>query len=428
VNADATPYRKRRRSAALLALWCAGVTLQVSAVRAEEAPSPLDLNASLRADAWSGTRRLDDAGTVARASVWGRARLELGQGGHFVADGWLAAQSGPHVGTSAARVREAYWHGRAGTWDWKLGRQIVVWGRADGLNPTDNLSPRDFTLLVPVDNEQRRGNDGAQVSVDTGAGVLSALWFPRAASHTLPLPAEPLVSYRVEAAPHRPQWALKFDLTGDGIDGSLSWFQGTDPTPDVVLAGVGTAGMQVAVRNQPLQVLGADVSLTRDGVVWRAEAAWMRTASTGPTDFAHKKPRLWLVAGGEFPLGAHATLGLQASLQHVPDFRSPDSLASPFEREVAWRQSALANQTSATQAGIVWRLAGRWLNDTLTAETNGVWSGSPGTALLRTRLAYAVNDRVQVQAGTDHYVGAAHSVWGQFRKNTLAFVQVRVSL
>ena len=30
-------------------------------------------------------------------------------------------------------------------------------GRADRINPTDNLTPRDFTLLVPDDEDQRFG-------------------------------------------------------------------------------------------------------------------------------------------------------------------------------------------------------------------------------------------------------------------------------
>src|SRR5262245_26987442 len=30
--------------------------------------------------------------------------------------------------------------------DLKIGKQIVAWGRADGINPTDNLTPRDYTV------------------------------------------------------------------------------------------------------------------------------------------------------------------------------------------------------------------------------------------------------------------------------------------
>jgi hypothetical protein len=52
----------------------------------------------------------------------------------------------------------------------------------------------------------------------------------------------------------------------------------------------------------------------------------------------------------------------------------------------------------------------------------------PHSLLWRTRLAYAVNDSVQVQAGTDHYRGPPHSLWGQLQRNRTAFVQLRVTL
>jgi hypothetical protein len=394
------------------------------AAYAIEAGEHVDATLSLRTDAWTGTRRLDDEGAVERVSGWGRAKVDLQGAGTLVGDGWVGAQSGGEH-PRRSRVRELYWRSSHGRVDWKLGRQKIVWGRADALNPTDNLSPRDFILLVPEDDEQRRGNDGAQVAVDLGFGVLSGVWFPQAASHTLPLEPLPQVSYDIAKPPRRSQTAIKLDMTGDGIDGSISYFHGTDLVPDLSIGGVGPAGLQVAVRNNPLRVLGADVSLTRGGTVWRAEAAWMDTDSAGPDDFVRKKPRVWLVGGGEWQLAGTTTFGVQASVQHVMHFRSPDTLASPIEREVAWRQAALSNQTSANQLGMTFRLATRLLNDTLTAETSGAVMGSPRSGLWRTRFTYAVNDRLKLHAGTDLTFGPTHSLWGQFRKNRLAFVQLR---
>ena len=409
-----------RRAASVAFALAFGLPLQAQEVRER-----VDATLSLRGDIWSGTRQLDDKGPLARTSAWGRAKVDLGQAGTAVADGWVGTQSVDASRVRQAQVRELYWRAASGRLDWKVGRQIIVWGRADGLNPTDNLSPRDFTLLVPEDNEQRRGNEAIQLNIDAGFGVLSGLWFPRAASHKLPMEAREGVVLASAAPPHRRQWAIKLDMTGDGIDGSVSYLHGVDPVPDLSIGAVGPAGLQLAMRNNPLRVLGADLSLTRRGVVWRAEAAWMRTDSAGSDDFTRKKPRLWLVGGAEWTLKGNTTLGLQASLQHVMNFRTPDSLASPLQQEVAWRQAALANQTSATQLGATWRLASRWLNDTLLAETSGVVMGSPRSGIWRTKLAYAINDHLKLQAGTESFFGPAHSLWGQFSKNRLAYAQLR---
>lgn len=52
-----------------------------------------------------------------------------------------------------------------------VGRQIVVWGRADGINPTDNLSPRDYTRLVPDETDQRLGNDAIKLTYIPESGT-----------------------------------------------------------------------------------------------------------------------------------------------------------------------------------------------------------------------------------------------------------------
>jgi hypothetical protein len=205
----------------------------------------------------------------------------------------------------------------------------------------------------------------------------------------------------------------------------VSYFQGHDPMPDFSIAGASANGVTVALRNNPMRVLGADLSLTRGAVVWRAEAAFIDTDSASPDDHTRKKPRQWLVAGAEVPLAGTITLGLQATWQRVADYRSPDTVPDPVAREIAWRQAAVSNQTGATQTGVVWRLAGRWHNDTLLAEANGVWLNQPASSLWRTRVTWALDDRLQLRAGTDHFRGPAHSLWGQLRRNDLAFVELR---
>ncbi len=51
---------------------------------------------------------------------------------------------------------EAYLDRRQGVWDWRLGKQIVSWGRADAINPTDNLNPQDYREIVTIDHDDRK--------------------------------------------------------------------------------------------------------------------------------------------------------------------------------------------------------------------------------------------------------------------------------
>ena len=185
------------------------------------------------------------------------------------------------------------------------------------------------------------------------------------------------------------------------------------------------------LRNHRVRVLGADMSTVRDGVVWRAEAALTRTDSLGPADFTRKKPQLWVVGGAEWSLPQSTTLGLQATVLHVDRFGDPDRLAAGPLRELAWRQLATSGQAGRNQAGVLWRLARRLNNDTLTLETNGValW-GAPGGAsgLLRARAEWALDDHWQLLVGGERYFGHRYSSFGQLRDNSAVYVQLRYGL
>ena len=59
---------------------------------------------------------------------------------------------------SSVYLREAYIDMYLKKWDFRVGKQIVVWGRADGVNPTDNLNPRDMSLYTFDEDESRMAN------------------------------------------------------------------------------------------------------------------------------------------------------------------------------------------------------------------------------------------------------------------------------
>lgn len=390
---------------------------------AAHATPGFDGTLSLRADGWSGERRLTDRHGVATASAWASATLDGGDAGRLVGNGYLVTGQGGDA--RRARVRELYWRTSAGPVNIRVGRQIIGWGRADGVNPTDNLSPRDFTMLVPEDGDARRGNDAVNLSATGGIGTFSLIGIANAASHTIPLPATAGVSYVLGKSEKPNQWAVKWEGQAEGIDGSLSYFDGADPMPTLLLGGVGPQGVQVLVRSERMRVWGADVSLARKGTIWRAEAALARSDSEGALDFNRKKSQLWLVGGGEWQIGEGRTLGLQASLQHVFDFASPDQLPDSPLRDLVWRQLATSAQTSANQRGLIWRLAQRSHGDALLLELSGIAMWPSKSGLARAKLAYDVNDHVQLLGGIDHYFGEQRSFFGQLRANRLAYLQVR---
>lgn len=385
---------------------------------------------SLRADLWSGDRDLGEEQAVATASLWLRGSLELGAGGDLVANAWARAST-DHEGVgdrdpSNAQVRELYWRRAFGPVSLKVGRMMPAWGRADGLNPTDNLSPRDFTLLVPEDADQRFGNDGVEAEVAVGQGTISLHWFDDAASHRPPLEAVPGVRYVHHRPSRRSQWAVKWETSGDGYDGSLSYFDGHSLMPDLSPVGFGPQGFEVALDNHRARIFGADLSMTRNEIVWRAELAWARFENDGPDDLFRKKNQVWLIAGGERQLLNGATVGLQLTARHVFDHRDLSDLGDDPVSQLARRQASFVNQTDRNQYGLTWRIAKSLRNDTVRLETSGATLFPHDGTLLRAKVEIVIDDRLTFQAGFDDYLGRRLGFFGQLRDNRLIYTQLRL--
>ena len=126
-----------------------------------------DLNGSVRAGYFSSSRKLDAKKDLGAGSVWLKATQNFGNDLSLVARGWVRNDESFRASGGSAKLQEGYLKFSAGKADYRIGKQIIVWGRADRLNPTDNLTPRNFTLLTPEDDDQRIGSLAAKISYNS---------------------------------------------------------------------------------------------------------------------------------------------------------------------------------------------------------------------------------------------------------------------
>ena len=97
---------------------------------------------------------------------------------------------------SEVNLREAYVNAYIGSFDFRIGHQIVVWGRADGFNPTDNITPRNMLVRSPDEDDRREGNSLIRSHYNIHPFRLEAIWVPSYRSSVVPtdlLPFPPSV-------------------------------------------------------------------------------------------------------------------------------------------------------------------------------------------------------------------------------------------
>ena len=400
------------------------ILLCAASAQAQASDPGVQLNGSWRAALWSGTRMLDQDGPVPTGAVWLHAVAPVSGENSIVADAFAQADG---EGGRTTKLRELFWKARFGQLDLRVGRQLIVWGRADALNPTDSIGGRDYTRLVSDDTDQRDGADAVLATYAIGTQYRAHMvLLPRALSDVIPLGRQPMQSVSIEAPEHRLQYALKLDHDGGSVDWSLSYFNGIDRMPDLSLVGVSAAGVATHLSNHRVQVLGGDFSTTIGGQVVRGEMAWsQRARDDSPNGFFRKRSQLLLLLGGDRNVGEAANVNLQLFVQRVPDYRAPSELGDPLRTAVATLQGAINNQSVRQQYGVTYRLAQSWSNESWQGELSGMVSLTTHATYARAQLRHAIDDRWRLNMGVERYRGEADTLFGQLRRNSTAYVELR---
>src|SRR5688572_10918868 len=388
----------------------------------------LGLTGAVRAGYWNSSRNLDAEDHLGAGMLWLKSSRRLSNRVSFLAEGW-ASLRGPLEGRdTAGELREAYVDVRLGRLDVRAGRQILAWGRADGVNPTDNLSGQNLTLLVPDDVDRRLGTTAVRASYYLGDLSVTGVWLPEFRAHEFSLPAPPSGVSFLHDAPRWPgtQWALRMEQTGRAIDWSVSYFKGRDTSPDLdVVAGA------IRLSHHEVRVMGGDMTANLGRFGLRAEAAYVRTDDAAGRDPFIKNPFVFVVAGADRTFGGLLNVNVQYLFRYVLNDSEAGlktrNYEDVFASSVATQQAILNSQTRQTQHGASFRVGYKWLHETLEAEVAAAGYAEPAGAVVRPKVTYALTDHWKLIGGAEIMRGETASLFGLMRQNSTVFSELRWS-
>ena len=393
------------------------------------------LTGSVRAGYWSSTRTLDAERHLAAGMLWLKSSRRLTDHVSFLAEGWTSWRGPLDEDDAGGELREAFLDLKFGRLDLRAGRQIIAWGRADGVNPTDNVSGQDLRLLVPDESDRRLGTTAVRASYYVSDVSLTGVWLPEFRGHEFALPAPPAGVTFVREDDRWPgdQWAVRVEQTGRAVDWSVSFFRGKDMAPDLGIATAvpGLIGPGVLLSHHRVRVYGADMAANLGRFGLRAEGAYVETDDTRGTDPFTKNPFFFIVAGGDRTWRGLLNLNVQYLYRRVLD--DPQAALSPgmyrdeFTSKIAMQQAVLNTQTQAVQHGASFRIAYKWLHETLEGELAAAAYASPRGATMRPKITYAVTDHWKLVAGAELFRGETASLFGLLRPNSDGYFEVRRS-
>ncbi len=338
-------------------------------------------------------------------------------------------------------LREGYVNAYLGPVDIRLGQQIIVWGKADGFNPTNNLTPTNLSIRSPHDDDRRVGNFASRVFLNMEPVRLEGVWVPL--YRAVELPPFQYPKYVVEGSTTYPKpeflrgtYAGKLHINLPSIDASVSYLYGYALLPGLTLQQL-TSGDNIPVGGQPevrisrtaykQHVIGFDFSTTLgESFGLRGEAAYRM-----PLHYERliEAPR----PDVQYTLGVDTTLGSVSVIaqylgRYTLDWQKdgPETAGDP---EDLWTNSAanaepevvnalagtnqmLFQQLAEIQHLASLRLAWTGMHEALTVSALGLVNVTTKEWAALPKLGYKLDDTILLSLGGEIYSGPPDTLFG----------------
>jgi len=392
-----------------------------SAASALAPGSGYELNGSVRSGVYVGPGPKKTGYETRR--VYGECALKLrvrkGDFGNAFSEVRLLKEIQNGNGEITAVVREAYVNAYVGSLDLRIGQQIVVWGRADGYNPTNSMTPLNLLCFSPDEDDRRESNFLIRACWNGDGVRIEALWVPVYRPSALPLAQAELPEGVHLGAPEYPgshvmnsAGAVKLHFERASIDGSLCYFNGYAPAPGLRGAFSEMHTVKIFPAAYRTQLIGGDFSTAIGPYGLRGEFAFTRPSEKDDIWQSIPNAQMACVLGIDRTFG-NFSLILQYIGKHAWDFHQLSPQADAARNDVAkCNRMYFAQQEKWTHA-LSFRPAWKWLHETLDVEVLGQINFSTKEVFLIPKLSYDLGDDLNLTLGVQCYAGPDETLYGE---------------
>ena len=365
-------------------------------------------------------------------------------------------------------LREGYLKFNGDWLDIMIGQQIIAWGQADGINPTDNLCARNKTIFSSEPDDQRRGAPALKSDLFIDNFTITGAWqlyreskvlgpfFPEKLEVKPGNKLRPLIIYPADQinilSPDLPDKdirdssiALKCSVNMSSLDLSISYFHGYSTYPDYQYSKIKHgpeykfgAEYDIAQKFDRLNIFGADFALAIDPFVIRGEAAYIKTGFDDEKHPQRRQPYLHYVIGPEWQCTEDLVVSTQYSMKYIPDFKTVEDLfgadiKAMDEEQLIKREITRFNRKSHSAERrvndqLTLRVTSYFLQKTLMIEIKGAYQFGKKEYRISPEISYDINDRINVTAAAGLFFGPKESQFDMRGKSyNQCFLEIKYS-
>lgn len=421
-----------------------------NSTNSEQAKPMLNLNGYVRAWTYGGGGNYDLAATFAEMAF----KTSLEKGNTFLKSD-LRLRKGISFGSSVQELefKELYVGFKNEKVDLLLGNQIVSWGRTDGFNPTNNLTPNDYFLLSSEPDDQKQSNFMLRMKYRFLPSIeLEVIGIPfyQASNYRYDLfDMGQNVAFAHEVLPNKTlingSFAARLNFEMPTAGWSFSYFRGFDPYHGFDVQSVDWSSGSPFITNisamYKKSTLGADVAIPLGNVIVRGEAAYNFSNNSNRKMYIPASD-LGYVAGLETNL-AGVTIIAQYIGKWTPNFADlvAPTLTNPtdpmaqmqyanelidFENRIFNRR--IFNQQEKTNHAASLTASKSFGYDAWNAELTGFYNITSEEWLVRPKLSWKINDSLTAAFGGSYMKGLPKTLFA-YSSSVLngAFIELKAT-
>jgi len=346
----------------------------------------------------------------------------------FKANPYLVHNSGKELELG---LREAYLDIYFNSIDLRIGKQQIIWGKADGVFITDIISPKDLReFLLPDFDEIRIGITALKADYYLRDHTFEMVWVPAFTPTKMPeensiwrvtpdFPIQPAFDYsekEIEGILENSELFVKYAALTSRVDFEIMAGTAWDDDPTLHTAKTvdpitqQLTSLLVTPKHHRL-IFGGSVSVPAGGFVFRGEGAYYRDKyfqSSDPLlpDGVLKKNYLHVLLGTDYTLW-EARLSAQFIQQAILTY-DEQIVQDEFENTMTF----LASKD--------------FLRETLRVELFSYLGLNHQDALIRPKITYDLADGFEILLGANIFVGT-EGKFGQYDDNDMVVAKVKYS-
>jgi hypothetical protein len=329
-------------------------------------------------------------------------------------------------------IREAYVNLFFNNFDLKIGKQQIIWGKAEGVFITDIVSPKDLReFLLPDFDEIRTGITAFKLNYTKGSHTLDAVWAPVFTPTQMPesgsiweakmdFPIAPTYDYStsvVQGNLENSEYFARYSLMASAFDFELvgGQFYYDDPamhlTKQINPATMQLIGLTVRPEYHRVNMGGGSFSVPLGGFVVRGEGAYyngrvFQTTDATIKDATIEKDNLHYMAGLDYTLA-----GVKLSAQFIQEYILDYEEGIYFD-EMENTMTFLAKKD--------------FLRERLWLELFSYIGLNNEDALIRPKVTYAFADGFEILCGANIFLGE-QGRFGQYDANDMIYLKFKYS-